>query len=277
MLFHTEPARLSLSNTALPHPGAPPTGSLSNASGARLTPEVQEWIEKAREYITARGGLIDDRQLLEPVEEDVFESAEEGVDDDCGTEGAQDVSESEGNIVIEDPNGLRSPGSSVRQSSPVSTISGSREGSNPPEQMRRRSSSKRKTPQAAPASLAPNPAVPLNMIASLAAKSPRSAGSGSRGDSVEPDASMTSGSPRLMSPGATGDVKDEREGSVTSPRREGSDGEEEAFGAVAPDYFKAKKSSIADSSHLAPARHPVPHILMKNIVTPKEVEALFQM
>lgn len=281
----TEPTRLSLSNTPLPHPGAPPVGSLSYAAGAQLRPDVQEWIERAREFITLRGGLLDDDALLDSVGEEDDQYEEDGDEgDDTGTEGAlsgQDTSDAEGNIVIEDPDGVRSPESSIRHSSPTSTIhSGSREGSAPPEGMRRRSSGKRKTPQPGLSSLPPNPAVPLKLIADLgysASKSPKSANSASRGDSLgPPDTSMASGSPRVMSPTASGDHADEYEGSVLRSRKPVGEGEGEAYGALAPGYFTARKGSVNDPSHLAPARHPVSHILMRGIVTPKEVESLFQ-
>ena len=136
----------------------------------------------------------------------------------------------------------------------------------------RKGSGRRKTPQQAPV-LPPNPAAPLKVIASfgLAAsksKSPKSAGTASRGGSVDPPEST--GSPGVMSPG---DMDGDENDTQTAGQRE----EEDAYGAIAPEFFKARKGSIGDPRHLAPARHPIPHILMRGVVTPQEVEILFQM
>ena len=53
--------------------------------------------------------------------------------------------------------------------------------------------------------------------------------------------------------------------------------EDEGYGAVAPGFWEARRGSVPDPSRLAPSRHPVPHILMRGIVSPEEVEVLFNM
>ncbi|KAH8112586.1 hypothetical protein DFH11DRAFT_463167 [Phellopilus nigrolimitatus] len=322
-LQHNEPTRLSLSNTPLPPPGSTPVPgrlSISSAPGGNHVvprPDVQEWIERARESIQTIGGLIDNGPFAEDNEGDE-EGDEEELEGDDGYEGEESYFEesgtenadgstntkwrqpagecdtdAEGRDVVEE---LESEASTPPPSIPR-THSGGRSG-------------RRKTPQ--PSRFAPlptTPAAPFGLIAQLSiaseghrqgSKSPRSS-FGSTGISAEAmsrEASVEAGTPastegHALSPpisqGSTFSPRaephsrtvslpggaDDGSGSEVkvSVKHEESSGEE--YGAAAPRFFEARRGSVPDPSRLAPARHPVPHILMRGIVTPHEVEILF--
>jgi hypothetical protein len=51
--------------------------------------------------------------------------------------------------------------------------------------------------------------------------------------------------------------------------------DEAGYGAAAPEFWIARRGSVPDPTKLAPARHPEPFILTRSVVTPVEVEELF--
>ena len=57
----------------------------------------------------------------------------------------------------------------------------------------------------------------------------------------------------------------------------GNASDEVGYGAATRGFFDARRDSVPDPSKLAPARHPEPFILTRAIVTPAEVEDLFEM
>ncbi|KAI5117668.1 hypothetical protein M0805_009701 [Coniferiporia weirii] len=349
--LHNEPTRLSLSNTPLPPPGsASANGHVSSSfavgTGAVVPrPDVQEWIERARESIQAIGGLIDNGALAEDGEGDedgdeeefegddsydAYEGEESGFEEniseategDAGTKwrepARQDADTEEERDVFAVAGPPFSPDArdsvnmdSSRHASPASTVrSASREGSAQPSSRGRGHShgrgGRRRTPQ--PPHLAPlptTPAAPFGLLAHLGIKaeghrqgsrSPKSSIGGAggttveagRGSGIEVDSpGGTGGAEGLLSPLSAGTSHTEKhvqsgnDGSGSdsevrvSVKREESSSEGEGYGAAAPGFFEARRGSVPDPSRLAPARHPVPHILMRGIVSTQEVEILF--
>ena len=270
--------------------------------------DVQEWIAQARESIQTIGGLLDNSAFAEE-EWDADEIEQEEADSAYLSSGGEGPTESESEyadaedheeeITLELPEddgfGNVETGT-IRHASPASTLGGSaREGSAHPSQSS--SSGRRRTPQ--PPRLAPLPATsaaPFGLIAQMrlatkeamererergGSKSPKSAFS--RASSVEmqgqdqPSPSGTASDLGVTSPRSTSGEQDgvniHNEGGQVQVKQE----EDNVYGAAAPDFFEARRGSVPDPGKLAPARHPIPHILMRNIVTPKEVEELFIM
>ncbi|THH07455.1 hypothetical protein EW145_g3361 [Phellinidium pouzarii] len=318
--LHNEPVRLSLSNTPLPPPGSKSVAGPSFAAGSIVAvprPDVQEWIEKARESIQAIGGLIDNGAFAE--EGEGYEESEEELEGD-DADYAQDTSadakwreparlhDTDSEADTDAPSEhVRSPDSQEfgdmqmsRYASPASTVRSTElEGSAQPSRNRGHShgrGSRRKTSQ--PPHLAPlptTPAAPFGLIAqlSLATEIHRQ---GSRSpknfSSAIPVNSSNSGAPTTqaeadVSPLSAGSnsaeglhqIDNDESNSLAevqvTVKREESASEGEGYGAAAPGFFEARRGSVPDPSRLAPARHPVPHILMRGIVSPKEVEILF--
>lgn len=287
-----EPLRLSLSNTPLPGGSGifASTGRSASASGsalgtATLGPDLQAWLERSRAVFQEICGFIDEETIEEEGEDD-------DVDGETYREHRQEESEDEGSISVEDPDGMSSPvpssltsvGSQIRESSPASTVrSVSREGSSAPDSTSRKRGSG-KTPRLAP--LPSTAAEPMKLIAQLSlrsdghrergSKSPRSASGtivSSRSGSVEPSSAsgLNAVSPTLQN-SVTDVVHRDNDTEVKEKTEEGN----EDFGAAAPEFFVAQGGTIPDSAHLAPARHPIPHILMRNIINVQEVEKLFK-
>ncbi|KAL5512083.1 hypothetical protein ACEPAG_7576 [Sanghuangporus baumii] len=264
-----EPARLSLSNTPLPRPGAVAAGAQSSSvlgPGSVPQPDVQAWIERARESIQALGAFVEGEEDIEEQEEGSTEDDEyldsqedEHIWRDLPTD--QDTDTEEGGIAVEESDDVdRVQGRSLHESSPATTIrSASREGSAPP-QAAGSNQQGSKSPKNAPLS---------------------GTSSGSRGSSVgvEQSDGPTSdvSSPRSISTMTGKSRFGEKILGDESPAGHGlastSDGE---YGAVAPGFFAPRRGSVPDPTRLAPARHPVPHILMRGIATPQEVESLFE-
>ena len=70
-----EPARLSLSNTPLPRPGTTSVGAQASAAGPVPRPDVQAWIERARESIQALGAFVEGEEDID--EEDDGDGSDE--------------------------------------------------------------------------------------------------------------------------------------------------------------------------------------------------------
>ncbi|KAL5525464.1 hypothetical protein ACEPAG_6800 [Sanghuangporus baumii] len=303
-----EPARLSLSNTPLPRPGAITVGAQSSSAlgpGSVPQPDVQAWIERARESIQALGAFVEGEEDIEEQEEGSTEDDEylDGQEDehswrDLPTD--QDTDTEEGGIAVEEPDDVDLvQRRSLRESSPATTIrSASREGSAPPQGSKAAGRGvRRRTPQPGRlANLPETPAAPLKLIADLSISAAGSNRQGSKSPKNAPLSGMSSGSRGSsvgveQSNGPTSDVSSPRSISTMtgksrfgekiladeSPAGHGqestSDGE---YGAVAPGFFAPRRGSVPDPTRLAPARHPVPHILMRGIATPQEVESLFR-
>ena len=298
-----EPARLSLSNTPLPRPGTTSVGAQASAAGPVPRPDVQAWIERARESIQALGAFVEGEEDIDE-EDDGDGSDEEYLDskeDDVPWReppAEQETDTEDGAIAIEEPDDSDHPdeGHSLRESSPATTVrSASREGSAPPHSSKSAGrSARRRTPQPGRlANLPETPAAPLKLIADLSISAAGSNRQESRSPKTAPLSGISSGgSVGVDQSGMSGDTPSPRstgtmtgngafrgpvsgdESRTENGRESTSDGE---FGAIAPGYFVARRGSVPDPTRLAPARHPVPHILMRGIVTPAEVESLFKM
>lgn len=276
--------------------------------------DVQEWISRARESIQTIGGLLDNSAFAEE-EWDVEVNEQDGWDEgenaylSSGGEGplesgseyadAEDQGEDEITVEVPDDDGFEGVETgTVRHASPNSTLGGSaREGSAHPSQ-HSSSSSRRKTPQ--PPRLAPLPATsaaPFGLIAQMTLatkgakdreltgnKSPKSALS--RSGSVEaqgqdhPSPAGTASDHAATSPRSASGAGGEQDGANDENGEAQAQvilEDETAYGATAPGFFEARRGSVPDPGKLVPSRHPIPHILMRGIIAPKEVEELFKM
>lgn len=146
-------------------------------------------------------------------------------------------------------------------------------------------------------------AVPFGLFSHLAGQATRARSSlspsASRAGSIEKDAMVANGSgsttkrsgsgnsdgsTHLLSPGDAAlailnnpgskqstVITEGTEVTVQIKREE----DEDDYGAAGRRFFEPRRGSLVDPNTLAPARHPVPHILMRGIVTPQEAEKLF--
>lgn len=272
--------------------------------------DVQEWIAKARESMQALGGLIANVEDTDGVDT-IAEENEDGADDeddeeddvDDGRQYAFDEGEEgdpEDSVTIEPPE-ADGTAHHVHQHDAASTVgagspaASGREGSAAP------STSAKERRASGRASLPATTAAPVGLIAqmqmSLATterqRSPKPlgrsgslrGGSGSkssRASSIEVDgngaAQADQGLAGALGPPGTehapGGEASAGSADVEVKKEETSD--EEGYGVAAPGFFdRAGSQGPPAPNRLIPANQPAPHILMRGVVTPADVETLF--